>query len=132
MALERELEPIEAEVVVRNHQEAEKVQTKSKEVKMDSFFQAEVWWPFFTYLILAVGNFALGTVIALMRGEFDWDRFLDWLRHLGLEGAGLTVLALLSAFRGEVWAIYGPALFTAITAKTVDIGSKIKDIWPSA
>jgi hypothetical protein len=98
---------------------------------MDGFFQAEVWWPLFTYLILAVGNFALGTIIALIRGEFNWDKFLDWLRHLGLEGAGLVILALLSAFRGEVWVVYGPALFTAISVKVMDLISKIKDFWPS-
>lgn len=100
---------------------------------MGDFFKAEIWWPLFTYLMLAVGNFGLGIILALSnRGPetWSWDRCLDWLRHLGLEGAGVILLALLASFRAEVWIAYGPALATAISAKTVDIIGKVKIILP--
>ncbi len=91
----------------------------------EKLLQGEIWWPLISYLFLLVANFALGTLKALRDGEFRWDRLMGWVTDAAIIGAGLAILAVLSAFYPAVWAAYAPALATAIATETRQAIQKI-------
>ena len=95
---------------------------------MDKLLVGEIWWPLIGYLFLLLANFALGVILALRKHDFNWNLVQAWIADVGLVGAGLAILAALSAFYPAVWAAYAPALATAIATETKQAIDKLKDL----
>ena len=97
---------------------------------MEKLFDLAYWLPLLIYGGLLFGDFLLGVITACLHDEFDWKKLGDWARKFGATGAGLVILAILSAARSEVQAAFWPAVATASASVAAQIAEKIRGIIP--
>lgn len=95
---------------------------------MDKLFDPELWIPLLAYGGLLIGDFVLGVLLALREGRFEWIKVGDWARKFGTTGAGLVILALLSALHAEVMAAFYPALAAAVASLVAQVAEKIPKV----
>jgi hypothetical protein len=80
-----------------------------------------------TFGILILADTLLAILRALKNKTFSWNLVGDWVQKLGLQGAGLFILAILSALKTEVFVAFYPAVLTLTASLVKQIIDKIND-----